>query len=45
MLMVLYGSLSDSTNLTPSVNVYSENKLPWVESISSIKSFDKAIVR
>ena len=45
MLMVLYGSLSDSTNLTPSVNVYSEDKLPWVESISSIKSFEKAIAR
>lgn len=45
MLMVLYGSLSNNTNLTPSVNVYIESKLPWVESISSIKSFEKAIAR
>ena len=45
MLMVLYGSLSNNTNQTPSVNVYSGSKLPWVESISSIRSFEKAMVR
>jgi len=45
MLMVLFGSLSDTSNLTPSFNVYSESKLPWVDSVSSIKSFEKAIER
>ena len=45
MLMVIYGSLSDTTNLAPSVNVYSEDKLPWVENISSLKNFEKSISR
>jgi hypothetical protein len=45
MLMVIYGSLSDTTNLAPSVNVYSEDKLPWIENISSLKNFEKSISR
>ncbi len=43
--LVLYGSLLDNSGLSPSFNVYCESKLPWVESISSIKSFEKAVER
>ncbi|MHB8742165.1 MAG: GFA family protein [Sulfuricaulis sp.] len=43
--LVYYGSLSENANLVPAANIYCESKLPWVESISSIKSFANAIQR
>ena len=45
LYMVHYGSLSENTGLTPAFNLYCESKLPWVDNISSIKSFEKAIER
>ena len=45
LFMVMYGSLSDNATLMPMFNVFCESKLPWVENIASIKSFEKAIER
>lgn len=45
LCMVHYGSLSGSHSLTPAFNIYCESKLPWVDGIASIKSFDQAIER
>ena len=45
MYMVYYGSLSENSSVTPGFNIYCENKLPWVENISAIKSFEHSIER
>jgi len=45
MYMVYYGSLSDYLSVVPSFNIYCENKLPWVDDISVIKSFEQAVER
>ena len=45
LAMVLYGSLADQSGLAPSVNVYCESKLPWVECIASLRNFEKEIER
>ena len=45
MYMVYYGSLSENFSVTPAFNIYCENKLPWVENITAIKSFDQSIER
>lgn len=45
LYMVHYGSLTDNSGLVPAFNVYCESKLPWVDAISGIKSFEKAIER
>jgi hypothetical protein len=41
--MVHYGSLHEPNNIEPSVNIFSANKLPWVGSIATLKSFDKEV--
>jgi len=41
--MVHYGSLNEPNNIEPSVNIFSANKLPWVGSIATLKSFDKEV--
>ena len=45
MYMVYYGSLSENFSVTPGFNIYCENKLPWVENITAIKSFDQSVER
>lgn len=45
LLMVHYGSLSKHADLAPTFNIYCESKLPWVDTISAIKSFANAIER
>lgn len=45
MYMIYYGSLSENANIIPNFNIYCENKLPWVENISAIKSFEQSIER
>ena len=41
--MVYYGSLSQNNGINPQFNIYCEDKLPWVDSISTIKSFQQSI--
>ena len=41
--MVHYGSLNEPNNIEPSVNIFTTNKLPWVDSIATFKSFDKEV--
>jgi len=45
MSMVYYGSLLENSSVIPSFNIYCENRVPWVESISAIKSFEQSIER
>lgn len=45
MCMVFHGTLQEGTAPRPEFNIYCENKLPWVDGISSIKSFTQAIER
>jgi len=45
MYMVHHGSLSDHSSVTPSFDIFCENKLPWVESLVAIKSFEQSIER
>ena len=39
--MVVLGSLDDPSLVTPAVNVFCENMLPWVKEIAALPSFDK----
>jgi hypothetical protein len=39
--MIFLGSFDDPKFATPTVNVHCENKLPWVDSIEELKSFDQ----
>ncbi|MDX2481511.1 MAG: GFA family protein [Desulfuromusa sp.] len=41
--MVHYGSLNMPNNVEPSVNVFFEDKLPWVCSIEQLKNFEKEV--
>jgi hypothetical protein len=43
--MVYLGTASSAAELVPRINVFCESKLPWVESIGSLKSFSAASVR
>jgi hypothetical protein len=43
--MVYLGTASSVAELVPRINVFCESKLPWVESIGSLKSFAAAPVR
>ena len=43
LYMIHFGSLSEHMALTPRFNIFCENKLPWVDAIASIKSFEKAM--
>lgn len=43
--VVYYGTLSEPSGLVPAVNVYCESKLPWVDTISGLRSFEKAVER
>jgi hypothetical protein len=45
LYMVHYGTLLDHSGLAPAFNIYCESKLPWVNAISYLKSFEKAIER
>ncbi len=45
LYMVHYGSLLEHGDLIPAFNIYCESKLPWVDAISRLKSFEKAIER
>jgi len=39
LAMVYLGTLAEPASLKPAVNIYSENKLPWIDSITDIRSF------
>ena len=41
--MVHYGSLNSTNDVAPSVNVFFDNKLPWVCSVEQLKSFDNEV--
>jgi len=43
--MVYLGTVAAPEKLVPRVNVFCEGKLPWVDSVSSLKSFDAAPIR
>ncbi|MDX2495679.1 MAG: GFA family protein [Desulfuromusa sp.] len=43
--MVHYGSLNIPNNVEPTVNVFFENKLPWVCSIEQLKNFEQEVQR
>lgn len=38
-LVVHVGTLDDPARVTPTFNLYTENMLPWVEDLSSLKNF------
>ncbi len=41
--MVYFGTLDNSRDISPAINVWCESKLEWVDSVSSIRSVDKGI--
>ncbi len=41
--MVYFGTLDNSRDITPKVNVWSESKLEWVESLASIQSVAQGV--
>jgi len=41
--MVYYGTLDSANNITPRFNIWCENKLDWVDSISSIQSVEQGV--
>ena len=43
--MLFHGSLAPTAGPDPVVNVYCESKLPWVDGIAAIKSFEQSSVR
>lgn len=43
--LVTLGSLDVPALVTPAVNVYCENMLPWVGNIAALKSFDRSPTR
>jgi hypothetical protein len=43
--MLYLGSLENSRDIKPSVNIWCESKLKWVDEISSIESVGKGIER
>jgi hypothetical protein len=45
LVMVYLGTASAAAELTPKINVYRENMLPWVDTVEGIKSFNQAAVR
>jgi len=45
LAMLYLGTLQPSVDLAPRVNVWCESKLPWIDTIESIKSFPQAVVR
>ncbi|HQS57089.1 MAG: hypothetical protein B7Y56_01030 [Gallionellales bacterium 35-53-114] len=45
MFMIHHGSLSESSTVSPSFNVFCENKLPWVDKLFEIKNFSQAAAR
>ena len=45
LYMVFYGAVNSDGNLTPSFNVFCENKHKWVDTISDIQSFQGSIER
>jgi hypothetical protein len=40
--MVYYGALRNQPAVAPRVNIYCANKLPWVDSLATLRSFDEA---
>ena len=40
--MFYYGALGDHVVLAPRANIYCSSKLPWVDSLQQIKSYDEA---
>ena len=45
MYMLYYGSISQNYKKAPNFNIYCENKLPWVDDLSQIKSFQQGVQR
>lgn len=45
MFMVYYGGVEAHTELTPRFNIYCESKLPWINGIAEIRSFEQAMQR
>ncbi|HEY5808859.1 MAG TPA: GFA family protein [Povalibacter sp.] len=45
LAMVYLGTASKGADLSPKINVYCENMLPWAGKVESIKSFGKSVVR
>lgn len=45
LYMLFYGALKQPENYKPSYNVFCESKHKWVDTISDITSFQKAIER
>ena len=43
--MIYYGTLDNAENIVPVKNVWSENKLEWVDNISTIKSVAQGVER
>jgi hypothetical protein len=43
--MVYIGTLEKVANLVPKINIWCENKLGWIDAISSISSTDQGVER
>ncbi len=43
MFMVFLGALSGVEGLSPTLNVYCESKLGWVDSLAGMKSFEQGV--
>lgn len=45
MYMIYFGTLRGAEDLAPTLNVYCESKLAWVDSLAGMKSFEQGVVK